>query len=349
LTKQKRIFALLVVVIAVVITGYSYWQHNRAQEQSDHLLLRGNVDIREVSLAFNAAERISALSAQEGDFVHAGQVLAELDTSRLRQAVDRAAGQVEAQRQVVLRLERGSRPEEIRKARAEVVAAEVTARNAERTWTRQKVLNEKGLAPDDAVDNTRAALEEAEARLDATREALNLSLAGSREEDIASARATLDAMEADLALARRNLEEAQLKAPADGIIRNRLAEPGDMASPQTPVFSLALTEPLWVRAYVPGPELGRIWPGMRAQVHTDSYPEQSYAGWVGFISPTAEFTPKTVETERVRTDLMYQVRVYVCDPRGELRLGMPAQVSLALDQPRHATEGDKDANCRDRP
>jgi HlyD family secretion protein len=225
----------------------------------------------------------------------------------------------------------------------------VTARNAERTWTRQKVLNEKGLAPDDAVDNTRAALEEAEARLDATREALNLSLAGSREEDIASARATLDAMEADLALARRNLEEAQLKAPADGIIRNRLAEPGDMASPQTPVFSLALTEPLWVRAYVPGPELGRIWPGMRAQVHTDSYPEQSYAGWVGFISPTAEFTPKTVETERVRTDLVYQVRVYVCDPRGELRLGMPAQVSLALDQPRHATEGDKDANCRDRP
>jgi HlyD family secretion protein len=349
LTKQKRIFALLVLVIAVVIVGYWYWQHNRTQEQSDHLLLRGNVDIREVSLAFNAAERISALSAQEGDLVHAGQVLAELDTSRLRQAVDRAAGRVEAQRQVVLRLERGSRPEEVRKARAEVVAAEVAARNAERTWTRQKALNEKGLAPDDAVDNTRAALEEAEARLDATREALNLFLAGPRAEDIASARATLDALEADLALARRNLEEAQLKAPADGIIRNRLAEPGDMASPQTPVFSLALTEPLWVRAYVPGPELGRIWPGMRAQVHTDSFPDQSYAGWVGFISPTAEFTPKTVETERVRTDLVYQVRVYVCDPRGELRLGMPAQVSLALDQPRHATEGDKDANCRDRP
>lgn len=349
MAKRKKIFALLVLVIAAATTGYWYWQQNQGQEHPDQLLLRGNVDIREAYLAFNAAERISAMSAQEGDFVKAGQILAQLDDTRLRRAVDLAAGQVEAQRQVVLRLERGSRSEEIRKARAEVVAAEVAARNAERTWTRQKALNEKDLAPDDAVDNTRAALEEAEARLDATKEALNLLLAGPREEDIAAARATLDALEAGLSLARRNLEEAQLKAPADGVIRNRLAEPGDMASPQTPVYALALTEPLWVRTYVSEPQLGRIWPGMSAEVHTDSFPDRSYAGWIGFISPTAEFTPKTVETERVRTDLVYQLRVFVCDPRGELRLGMPAQVSVALDQPREAPASDKDAACRNRP
>ena len=349
MAKRKKIFVFLGLIIAAVVAGYWYWQHDRELERSDQLLLRGNVEIREVYLAFNAAERISAMPAQEGDSVQAGQVLAELDSSRLRQVVDRAAGQVEAQRQVLLRLERGSRPEEVRRAHAEVVAAEVAARNAERTWTRQKALNEKGLAPDDAVDNTRAALEEAEARLDATKQALNLALAGPREEDIAAARATLGALQAELALARRNLEEAQLKAPSDGIIRNRLAEPGDMATPQTPVYALALMEPLWVRTYVAEPELGRIWPGMRAEVHTDSYPDHSYAGWVGFISPTAEFTPKTVETERVRTDLVYQLRVFVCDPQGELRLGMPARVSLALDQPREAPASDKDALCRDRP
>jgi len=349
LTKRKKIIALLVAVIASVVVVYTLWQQDRERELSDHLSLRGNVDIREVYLAFNAAERIRTMSAQEGDRIHAGQVLAELDTSRLRRAVDRATGQMEAQHQLVLRLEHGSRPEEVRKARAEVAAAEVTARNARRTWERQKTLNEKGLAPDDAVDNTRAALEEAEARLAATREALNLSLVGPRKEDIAAARATLDALTAELDLARRNLEEAQLKAPADGVIRNRLAEPGDMASPQTPIYTLALTEPLWVRTYVSEPNLGKIWPGMRAEVYTDSFPDRGYAGWVGFISPTAEFTPKTVETERVRTDLVYQVRVFVCDSRGELRLGMPARVSLALDQSRDASETDKESICRDQP
>lgn len=344
----RRIIVLAIVVLAAAGAGYWYWQHAREEEQGSLLQLYGNVDIREVSLAFNAAERISAMPAQEGDSVQAGQVLAELDTSRLQQAVDRAAGQVEAQRQVVMRLEAGTRPEEVRKARADVDAAEVTTRNAERTWTRQKTLNEKGLAPDDAVDNTRAAFDEAKARLKAAREALNLALAGPRKEDIASAHGSLEALEAELALARRNLDEAQLKAPADGVIRNRLAEPGDMASPQTPVYTLSLTEPLWVRAYVSEPELGRIWPGMRAEVHTDSYPGKRYPGWLGFISPTAEFTPKSVQTERVRTDLVYQVRVFVCNARNELRLGMPAQVSIDLDQPHDAAAGNRAAACPDR-
>jgi len=346
MVKKKSIFILVVLVIVVVVAGYWYWQHNSDLEQSDHLLLNGNVDIREVSLAFNAAERIIAMPAQEGDMVQAGQVLAELDTSRLKRAVDRAVGQLEAQHQVVLRLERGTRPEEVRKASAEVEAAEVAARNAERTWIRQRDLNEKNLASDDAVDNTRAAYEEAQARLNAAREVLNLATVGPREEDIASARATLGALEADLALARRNLEEAQLKAPADGVIRNRLAEPGGMVSPQTPVYTLSLTDPLWVRVYVPGPELGKIWPGMSAEVETDSFPGKRYPGWVGFISPTAEFTPKSVETEQVRTNLVYQVRVFVCDSQGELRLGMPARVSVPLDQPRAATSADRKSACR---
>jgi HlyD family secretion protein len=345
LVKKRRIFVLAAIVIAAAITTYFYWQNDRVEARSDQLLLSGNIEIREVFLAFNAAERIIAMPAQEGEPVQAGQVLAELDTSRLKQVVGRVAGQIEAQRQLVLRLERGTRPEEVRKARADVEAAEVTARNAERTWKRQQALNEKNLAPDDAVDNTRAAYEAAQARLNASGEVLNLAVAGPREEDIAAARATLDALGAELALARRNLEEAQLKAPSDGIIRNRLAEPGDMASPQTPVYTLALTDPLWVRTYVPEPDLGRIRPGMRADVQTDSFPGKRYAGWIGFISPTAEFTPKTVETERVRTDLVYQVRVFVCDSQGELRLGMPARVSVPLEQPRDSEAGAGKLSC----
>jgi HlyD family secretion protein len=104
-----------------------------------------------------------------------------------------------------------------------------------------------------------------------------------------------------------------------------------MASPERPVFSLALTDPVWVRAYVPETDLGRVQPGTPATVHTDSGPKEGYPGWVGYVSPTAEFTPKSVETKEVRTDLVYQVRIMVCNPDGRLRLGMPATVRIAAD------------------
>ena len=126
------------------------------------------------------------------------------------------------------------------------------------------------------------------------------------------------------------------------MIQNRILEPGDMASPQRPVYSLALTDPIWVRTYVGETDLGKLRPGMSAQVSTDSYPGKTYRAWIGYISPTAEFTPKAVETTRVRTDLVYQVRVYVCNPQDELRLGMPATVTIALNG---ADTGAADTRC----
>jgi HlyD family secretion protein len=117
-----------------------------------------------------------------------------------------------------------------------------------------------------------------------------------------------------------------LTSPASGVIQNRILEPGEMASPNRPVVTLALTDPKWVRAYVPGPDLGRINLGMKARILSDSFPDQTFEGWIGFISPTAEFTPKTVETEDLRTKLVYEVRVFVHDLKDLLRLGMPVTV-----------------------
>jgi HlyD family secretion protein len=154
---------------------------------------------------------------------------------------------------------------------------------------------------------------------------------GPRKEDIAAGKAKLQAYEADLALARRELADARLYAPTNGVIRDRILEPGDMASPQKPVFTLALDDPLWVRAYVAETDLGKIRLGMKAEVTTDSYPGKRYDAWIGFISPTAEFTPKSVETAEVRTKLVYQVRAFVRNPEGELRLGMPAVVTIPLN------------------
>jgi HlyD family secretion protein len=148
-------------------------------------------------------------------------------------------------------------------------------------------------------------------------------------EDIAGAQAQLSASRAQLQLLRHQISLGTLTAPADAVVRSRLLEPGDMASPQRPVFALALTRPKWVRVYVSETDLGRVRPGMAAQVATDSNPGQPIAGQVGYISSVAEFTPKNVETPELRTSLVYEVRVLVDDPQGTLRLGQPATVRLA--------------------
>jgi len=104
-----------------------------------------------------------------------------------------------------------------------------------------------------------------------------------------------------------------------------------MASPQRPVFTLAITDPKWVRAYVAEPDLGRIKPGMPATLSTDSHPGEALDGKIGYISSVAEFTPKTVQTEELRSSLVYEVRVLVDDTNDRLRLGMPATVRIALN------------------
>ncbi len=145
-----------------------------------------------------------------------------------------------------------------------------------------------------------------------------------------SEEAQVKADEAAVAFAEQAFGDAEMHAPADGVIRERILEPGDMVSPQSYVFTLALTDPVWVRAYLPETALGKVRTGAAAEITTDSYPDKVYRGWVGYVSPTAEFTPKNVETPELRTRLVYRMRVFTCNPDGELRLGMPATVTLDL-------------------
>jgi HlyD family secretion protein len=320
-----------VVVLAAVGAGLWFWRSRGGTEAANCVVLYGNVDIRQVQLAFNGSERIAALVVQEGDRVKAGQLLAVLDTQRLEPKVASKEAQAAAQHEEVARLEAGNRPEEIRKAKADMGVAEAEARNAERTFQRVTNLIAQNVVPPQQLDDATAVLDATAARLNAARQTFDLMVLGPRKEDIAAGKAKLQAYEADLALAQRELADARLYAPTNGVIRDRVLEPGDMASPQKPVFTLALDDPLWVRAYVAETDLGKIRLGMKAEVTTDSYKDKSYEAWIGYISPTAEFTPKSVETAEVRTKLVYQVRAFVRNPQGELRLGMPAVVTIPLN------------------
>ncbi len=327
MNRKRLLIAVLVVVIAAV-AAYAYLA--RRKSSSAALTVYGSIDIREVQLAFNDSGRIGQIAVQEGDRVHRGQLLATLDAARFRDATARAAAQLAVARHGLARLQSGSRPEEIAVARANAAAAQATWRNAQKTYRRDAVLAKEHYLPQQASDDARQAMEVAFSRQQAAQQALRLVIRGPRRQDIAAARAGVAADKAALALARKELADTHLYAVDDGVIDNRILEPGDMAGPQTPVLSLALDNPVWVRAYVPEPDLGRLRQGMRMVISSDSFPGQHFDGWLGFVSPVAEFTPKTVQTEQLRTELVYRVRIYVCNPDGRLRLGMPVTVTIPL-------------------
>jgi len=333
---NRRFVALLIVVVAAG-GGFAWWwsSHHGNGNGNGPLVLYGNVDLRQADVAFNDSGRIAAVLVDEGARVKAGEVLARLDVSRIEPQVAQAEAQVAAQAAVVDKLHNGTRPEEIAQAEANVDAAAAKAEDAGLTYQRLVMLKASpggSVAAQSQIDSAKAAKDAADAQLEQVRQALVLAKAGPRKEDIAQAEAQLKAAKAQLALLKQQLDDADLRAPADGIIRSRLLEPGEIASPQKPVFSIAIVSPKWVRAYVSEPDLTKVAPGDSATVTVDG-DKQSFSGHIGFISPVAEFTPHAIQTTELRTSLVYEVRILIDDPKDVLRLGMPATVHLATNEP----------------
>lgn len=329
MTKTRAVVILFSGFAALAIAAWLWI--NRGTGGGD-IVLYGNVDVRQVSLAFNASERVAEMRVEEGERVSRGQVLAGLDTATLELRIAQAQAQLVAHEEMLRRLEAGSRPEEIAQTRANLAGATAEAERARGQFERLQAISAttSGRAVSrQEIDAASTALQVAQAKMLGARKAQELAIAGPRNEDIAQARAQRDAAAAALALLKQQLTDSQLRAPVDAVVRSRLLEPGDMASPQRPAYALALTHPKWVRAYVSEVDLGRIKPGEAAQVTIDSAPDRPIPGRVGFISSVAEFTPKSVQTEELRTSLVYEIRVNVDDPDDRLRLGMPATVRLS--------------------
>ena len=341
---MKRRFLIGGLIAVTLISAIAAWRLMQRERAPTHLTLYGDIDLRQVQLSFNNSERIAAVLVQEGDRVREGQLLARLDTARLEPQLAQAEAQAAAQLQIVKRLRSGSRPEEIAQARANLQAAQADLANARQQYERWKSAAEisagRAVRQQD-VDNARTAVQVAEARLAVVQKTLDLAIAGPRLEEINENEARLKAFEAQASVLRQQLKDAQLIAPVDAVIRTRVMEPGEMASPQRPVFALAITDPKWVRAFISEPDLGKIKQGMAAAIAVDSFVDRRFEGWIGFISPVAEFTPKTVQTEELRTSLVYEVRVFVKDPDDELRLGMPASVYVRQEDGTTSGRGER--------
>lgn len=322
-----RIAKKLAVLLCLVGVGIAAWRY-LSGKQPHELVLYGNVDQRQVELAFIDSERIAEVLVQEGMQVRSGEVLARLETRRLEDRISVAEAQAAAAEVALAKLKNGTRPEEVDQAKASVVSAKAEVAFADVQYDRYTSLvnsNNKAVSRQD-VDNALRKRNVAHARLNLEQKALRLAEIGPRAEDIAEAEAIVLERQRSLRQLRNQLADAELKSPMQAIVNRRLLEPGDMASPQRAVFSLAISSPKWVRAYISETDLGHVRQNMRALVYTDSEPGEGIPGTVGFISSVAEFTPKTVETPELRTSLVYEVRIMVEDTQDRLRIGMPATV-----------------------
>jgi HlyD family secretion protein len=324
--KPNPRIAIPVVLVLAGIAAAAYYVY-AAREQESTLTLYGNVDIREVELAFRVPGRLAAMDVDEGETVTAGQHLAQIDPQPYKDALAAAEAGVQQARANVDKLESGARPQEVQQARAAVREAEAAAKDAERNFERQKGLVESGASSQRILDAAAAQRDATAARLAATREALALAEEGFRAEDIAAARANLAAAVARRDQAQTQLDDTALTAPSDGTLLARVREPGSMLMQGTPVYSLSLNNPVYVRAYVSEPDLGATAPGTTVRVTTDAS-DKVYRGRIGFVSPRAEFTPKSVETADLRTDLVYRLRIVLTDADSHLRQGMPVTVEV---------------------
>lgn len=320
-----------VLFLAACLLGLAAYLYHAfcQQDNQEELVLQGNVDVREVSLAFRQSDRILEMLAEEGDRVQKGQVLARLDTRELKLQLQRLNAEIAAQQSTVDKLHNGTRPEEIRQAEGNLRQAQAAAEHAAGVYQRKRDIYTSiaGISQQE-LDNAYHDMEAKQATMSVAEAALQEAKAGPRQEDIAGAEAGLQALRNEQLRYIYLLSQYELQAPDDGVIRSRLLEAGDMASPSKPVFKLSLPGKKWVRAYVPETELGRVYEGQQARVYIDSLPGKAIDGQVGYISGTAEFTPKHVQTEELRTSLVYEVRVYVDDADNVLRLGMPSTVRI---------------------
>lgn len=324
---NKKVIIIPAVLLAAAAAGISWYRHHDAAAKNGTIY--GNVDIREATLAFRVAGRVAAFHVDEGATVKTGDVLASLDPEPLQNALsasEATEGALTARNSLV---HHGYRAEDVEQAKARLLSAKAALSEAERQLVRQQALAPEGAAPQKVLDAALTARDQAAAQVKVAEEQVRTMTTGFRKEEVAESDAQLKQAQAQARTARLALKDAVLTAPSDGVILSRSIEKGTMVQNGTPAFSLSLTNPVWVRAYVAEAQLGAFAPGTKVTLHTDARPDKAYKGKVGFVSPTAEFTPKPVETSDLRTSLVYRLRVVVEDADDQLRQGMPVTVRLA--------------------
>jgi len=328
---MKRVIPIVILLAGVIAAGvYYYPRLIKKPAPVNQLTLSGNIEAHESLVGFKVPGRIVDLPIEEGQQVEQGALLARLDDADYKQRVSIDEATVRVRDSSLALTLAGTRQQEVK-------AAQQTMKDAEADLDEKKIDNQRAqqLFVKDEVsaqerDLTATALKRAEAIFKASQQRYNEAVEGSRKEDIAIAHANLNEAGANLGLSQVNLGYTILRAPFAGVVTVRQAELGEVVSPGSPVITLSDLDHIWLRAYVAETDLGRIHWGQEATITTDTYPGKQYHGRISFISPDAEFTPKSVQTYKERVTLVYRIKIDIDNPNHELKPGMPADTRIDL-------------------
>ena len=331
LKRSQLIIPAAVLVVAVLV----YFLVFKGREGNPDLLhLSGHIEATETDLGFKVPGKIAAINFHEGDEIKAGQVAAVLEDKDLKEDVAQAQGALGAARANLDKLLAGSRHQEKKESSAAVAQAKADLWDKQREYRRMEGLYKRGTVSGQTRDKAEAAYLIAKEALRQAQQKYSLVMEGPRKEDIAAARAEAARAEAALALARTRLTYATITSPVNGVVLVRPMEPGEVAAIGSPVLTLGDLDNAYFEGYIPETDLARVRYGqkaeIRAEITTDSYPGRKYPGRVYFISSKAEFTPKTVETQKERVTLVYRTKIRVENKDHSLKSGMPADAVIFL-------------------
>ncbi|MBP1697697.1 MAG: uncharacterized protein H6Q41_2885 [Deltaproteobacteria bacterium] len=326
---MKRI--ILIAVLVVIVAGLLFYFFTRdKKEGNDFIKISGNIETTEVDVGFKIPGRIVSRFFEEGDWVDQGKVLGKLDDEDLRNRLEVARATLMSAQARLSKLLAGSRPEEIREAEAAVNQAKSDLENKRAHYERIKPLFERGVIPRDSLDNAEAAFKIAKAAFERAMETYLLVKEGPRKEDIDDARAQVEQTQATVKLNETQLSYTTLYSPISGVVLVKSGEIGEVVNPGTSIVTLADIENVWLKAYIPETDLSKIKWGQEVLVTTDLRPKKEYKGKISFISSQAEFTPKSIQTEKERVTLVYRIKVDIPNRDRELKPGMPADGKILL-------------------
>lgn len=304
--------ALAILLLGAAIATLLYVRRER---QPKPLVLAGTLEARTVNVGSLVGGRVTRVHVDEGHRVAAGQMLVTLETETVDRQIDEQRAAIAAARAQLAKAIAGPRNEEIRKAAA-------VAANDERERRRLASLADAGIVArelyDDAATKARTSAEE-----------LNILRKGTREEDIAAARAQLEQQERRLATLMKQRDETVVRATLGGIVQSFGLRPGDIVAPNQTVAEILEPDQLWVRVYVPETLLGLVRVNMPVRVRVDTFPDLWFPARVSTVSSEGEYTPRNVQTRAQRAEQVFGVKVVVA-PDARLKAGMAAEVDLGV-------------------
>jgi len=328
---KRGLFVILAAVIAGVFLFYLFIREKK--EEYSSIKVSGNIETTEVNVGFKISGRIAHLSVQEGDWVKRGKVIARLDDEDLRQRLELARATLRSSQARLGKLLAGPRPEEVREAEAALRQAQFDFDHKKIQWSRMKALYDGRVIARETMDHAETQIKIAGAALERATEIYKLVKEGPRKEDIEDGKAQVEQAQASLRLAETQLGYTVLHSPISGMVLVKSGEVGEVVNPGTSIVTIADIDHVWLKAYIPMTELGRVKWGQEVVVTTDLQPRKEHKGRVSFISPQAEFTPKQIQTEKERVTLVYRIKVDLPNTDHELKPGMPADGQILLSTP----------------